>query len=278
MIITKISDGFGNQMFMFACGYASARRLGTRLMLDISYLETNSMRSYELDKLNIYYDKIFTTKHLKFYILKVLYRKVVHALMHIFFRFYHEKRTYVYDEKLSNIKDNTYLFGYWQTEKYFRNYRTDLMRMFTPNYEPSNECLNYIRLVQNCNSVAVHIRRGDYVNLGICLDRSYYENAFKKMEEQYNTVKYFIFSDDIDYAKQMFQKGDRDIVYVQYSSQNSTLEDFFIMKNCKHIIMANSTFSWWAAWLNDNPDKIVIFPATKLAASDFYPSQWIMIN
>ena len=76
----------------------------------------------------------------------------------------------------------------------------------------------------------------------------------------------------------MFQKGDRDIVYVQYSSQNSTLEDFFIMKNCKHIIMANSTFSWWAAWLNENPDKIVIFPATKLAASDFYPSQWIMIN
>ena len=189
MIITKISDGFGNQMFMFACGYAYARRLGSRLMLDISYLDTNSVRSYELDKLNICYDKIFTTKHLKFYILKVLYRKSVHALMHIFFRFYHEKQTYVYDEKVSNIKDNTYLAGYWQTEKYFRDYRTDLMRMFTPNYEPSNGCLNYIQLVQNCNSVAVHVRRGDYVNLGICLNHTYYENAFKKIEEQNSTFK-----------------------------------------------------------------------------------------
>lgn len=277
MIITKISDGFGNQLFMYACGYAVAKRLNTKLSIDISYLDNNTLRKYELNNLNIKYKSIFTTQKLNYYPLKVAYRKLYHAWLHMKgFRIFKEKQTYIYNPDIEQLKDKTYLYGYWQTEKYFKDYRSDILKMFIPNYPLSTECKEYIKKVQQCNSVAVHVRRGDYVNLGICLDQSYYHQAILKMEERIETPQYFIFSDDIEYAKQLFKGKNGYFTYVQYQSENATIEDLFIMKSCKHIVMANSSYSWWAAWLNDNPDKIVIHPNDH-QSDDFYPSNWSTI-
>ena len=279
MIIIKISDGFGNQLFMYACGYAAAKRLDTKLMLDISYLNTNTLRKYELNKLNIRYDRSFSTTYMKCYPLKVILRKLVHGWMRLRYPIYKEKKQYFYDNEFTKLKNNTYLFGYWQTEKYFKDYRKDLLHLITRKYEISEDCKNYIDKVQGCNSVAVHIRRGDYVELGICLDYSYYQKAFSFIEKINKDLVYFIFSDDKEYARQMFAAdAKRQFEYVQYNSSNPTLDDFFIMKACKHIIMANSSFSWWAAWLNDNPDKIVLHPKTKLINSDFYPEEWVAVQ
>lgn len=171
------------------------------------------------------------------------------------------------------------MFGYWQTEKYFQYYRNDLLQLLTPKYSLSDGCKSYIRQVQKCNSIAVHIRRGDYVKLGICLDSSYYQKAFEHLEQKIRDITYFIFSDDLNYTKQMFSTDkQKKFEYVKYESNNPTLDDFFIMKECKHIIMANSSFSWWAAWLNDSPDKLVVYPKTDLIHTDFYPKEWIMIQ
>lgn len=277
MIITKISDGFGNQLFMYACGYAIAKRLNAPLLLDISYLDNSTLRKYELNKLNIKYKSIFTTRKQKYYPLKVAYRKLYHAWLHMKgFRIFKEKQTYIYNPDIEQLKDKTCLYGYWQTEKYFKDYRSDILKMFIPNYPLSTECKEYIKKVQQCNSVAVHVRRGDYVNLGICLDQSYYHQAILKMEERIETPQYFIFSDDIEYAKQLFKGKNGYFTYVQYQSENATIEDLFIMKSCKHIVMANSSYSWWAAWLNDNPDKIVIHPNDH-QSDDFYPCEWSTI-
>ena len=278
MIITKISGGFGNQLFMYACGYAAAQRLNTRLILDTSFMDTDSLRSYELDKLNIKFDKRFSTEWLKLYPLKVLYRKIIRGMMITRYTTFKEKKTYHFDPKYLSIKNNTYLYGYWQTEKYFKNYREDLLQMFTPRYELSPDCREYISRVNNCNSVAVHVRRGDYVKIGICLDTSYYFHAFKHLEQRMNNIIYFVFSDDMEYARQMFKNAQQEIVYVQYMPVNPALDDFFIMKACKHIIMANSSFSWWAAWLNNNPNKQVLYPKTSWAGTDFYPEEWTMIQ
>ena len=278
MIITKISDGLGNQLFMYACGYAAAQRLHTKLMLDTSFIDTNNLRCYELDKLNIKYDKRFSTEWLKLYPLKVFYRKIVRGWMLSRYTMFKEKETYHFDPEYLNIKDNTYLYGYWQSEKYFRDYRKDLLQMFTPRYELSSGCREYINKTNNCNSVAVHVRRGDYVKIGICLDESYYFCAFEHLEQRMNEITYFVFSDDMEYARQLFKNAQRKIEYVQYTPANLTLDDFFIMKACKHIIMANSSFSWWAAWLNDNPDKQVLYPRTSWAGTDFYPEEWTMIQ
>lgn len=278
MIITKISGGFGNQLFMYACGYAAAQRLDTGLILDTSFMDTDNLRSYELDKLNIKYDKHFSTEWLKLYPLKVLYRKIIRGTMLSHYTMFKEKETYHFDPEYLNIKNNTYLYGYWQTEKYFKNCRKDLIQMFTPRYELSSGCKKYINKANCCNSVAVHVRRGDYVKIGICLDKSYYFHAFEYLEQRMKNITYFVFSDDMEYVHQMFKNAQREIVYVQYTSANPTLDDFFIMKACKHIIMANSSFSWWAAWLNNNPDKQVLYPKTSWADSDFYPKEWTMIQ
>lgn len=277
MIITKISDGFGNQLFMYACGYTIAKRLSTSLLLDISYLDNSTLRKYELNRLNIKYKFIFTTRKQKYYPLKVVYRKLYHVWLHIKgFHFFKEKQNYIYNPDFEQLKSQTYLYGYWQTEKYFKDYRSDILKMFTPNYPISTGCKEYIKMAEQCYSVAIHVRRGDYVNLGICLDQSYYHKALLKIKEMVKTPQFFIFSDNIEFAKQLFEGGNGDISFVQYSSENSTLEDLFIMKSCKHIIMANSSYSWWAAWLNDNPNKIVIHPNDH-QIDDFYPSEWLTV-
>lgn len=277
MIITKISDGFGNQLFMYACGYAASRRLSTKLALDLTYLSTNSLRKYELDKLNISYDKIFSVDNIQ-YPLNIAVRKILHLIIRCQYKIFREKTAYKYDKRITNIAQNSYLFGYWQTEKYFKEYREDILKMFTPRYNLSQEINSFIDKVRSCNSVAVHVRRGDYVKLGICLDSSYYKNAFTVLNEKFKDLTYFVFSDNVEYAKQMFKDMDGTFEYVENLSSNSTLDDFFVMKECKHIIMANSSYSWWAAWLNNNPQKVAIYPNDKQFMSDFYPKEWIMIN
>lgn len=277
MIITKISDGFGNQLFMYACGYATSRRLSTKLALDLTYLSTNNLRNYELDKLNIVYDKILSVDNIR-YPLNIAVRKILHFIIRCQYKFFKEKVTYKYDENILNIKQDSYLFGYWQTEKYFKEYREDILKMFTPRYELSKACRSLIEKVKSCNSVAVHVRRGDYVKLGICLDTSYYRNAFDILNKRFDGLTYFVFSDDVEYAKNIFKDIKGHFEYIENESSNSTLDDFFIMKKCKHIIMANSSYSWWAAWLNDNPNKVVIYPKDKQSMSDFYPKEWIVVE
>lgn len=277
MIVIKISDGFGNQLFMYACGYAVAKRLSVKLALDITYLSTNNLRDYELDKLNIVYEKLYTVDKIQ-YPLNIAIRKILHLILRLKLNFFKERIAYKFDKKILNTSHNSYLFGYWQTEKYFKEYREDILKMFTPRYELSQTCSSFIQKVKSCNSVAVHVRRGDYVKLGICLDLSYYKNAFSVLNEKFKNLTYFVFSDNVDFAKQMFKDIDGIFEYVENSLSNSTLDDFFIMKECKHIIMANSSYSWWAAWLNDNPDKIVIYPKDDKISTDFYPQEWIMIK
>lgn len=275
MIIAKISDGFGNQLFMYACGYAVAKRLSTKLALDITYLSTNNLRNYELYKLNIVYDKLFSVDNIQ-YPFNIVVRKILHFLFRCQYKIFKEKITHKYDKKILSLSRNSYLLGYWQTEKYFKEYRKDILKMFTPRYELSQACNSFIEKVKNCNSVAVHVRRGDYVKLGICLNLSYYQHAFSILNERFNNLTYFVFSDNVEYAKQMFKNMDGTFEYVENSSSNSTLDDFFVMKECKHIIMANSSYSWWAAWLNDNPNKVIIYPEDRLFLTDFYPKEWIM--
>lgn len=277
MIISKISDGFGNQLFMYACGYAVAKRLSTELALDITYLSTNNLRNYELNKLNIVYDKLFSVDKIH-YPLNIVLRKLLHLILRSKYNFFKEKITYKYNKNILHIDKDSYLFGYWQTEKYFKEYRSDILKMFTPNYELSKETNSLIEKVVSCNSVAVHVRRGDYVKLGICLDLLYYKNAFAVLNKKLKNLSYFVFSDNVEYAKQMFKDMDGNFEYVERTSSDSTLDDFFIMKECKHIIIANSSYSWWAAWLNDNPNKVVIYPKDKQYMTDFYPKEWIMVE
>ena len=272
MIIIKISDGFGNQLFMYACGYAAAKQLNTKLILDTSYLDTSKLRNYELDKLNICYYKQFSTAWIKPHFLKILYRKLVHLFMRLRYPILY------YQPEFSQVKNNCYLHGNYVTERFFKKYRSDLLQLFTPKYGLSEGCKRYIQQVKSCNSVAVHIRRGDYVKMGNCLDYTYYQKAFEYIGKYVKNTLFFVFSDDLEYAQQMFNRNEqKNIEYIKYVSDNTTIDDFFIMKSCKHIIMANSSFSWWAAWLNENCEKMILYPELKTEKHDIYPKEWIPI-
>ena len=150
--------------------------------------------------------------------------------------------------------------------------------MFTPKNGLSKTYNHYIEKIRNSNSVSVHIRRGDYEKLGICLDISYYKKALKLLNSKYDNLIYFVFSDNVEYAKHLFEEIDGIFVYIKKLSSDSTLDDFFLMKECKHNIIANSSYSWWAAWLNENPNKIVIHPNDKKLPNDFYPNEWITVD
>lgn len=278
MLITTIHGGFGNQLFMYACGYALSRKKGAKLMLDISYLRTQMLRNYELGGLKIKYDRLFDTGRLHSYPLKVMARKVAHAFFRLTHSYYKERRPYIFDKNLfgRGTKD-LFLYGYWQTEKYFADYREELLPMLEPSYTLSADCVALInRIKENERSVAVHVRRGDYVGLGICLGKEYYEKAIAYVSERVPDARFLVFSDDKQYADELFQSLGVDYEMVSYEVVNPTLDDFFVMKACRHDIIANSSFSWWAAWTNTHQQKIVVCPQQK-NPDDFYPESWIRI-
>lgn len=263
---------------MYACGYAVAQRVGTRLALDTTVLDTNPIRSFELNKLNIQYEKIFSAGSLRLKCAKVLYRKILHKNILRKYKEYAEKTPYQFQKDILNVTDDTYISGYWQSPKYFSEYREELLKLFTPRYTQSEKALDYIEWVKACNSVAIHIRLGDYKKIGNCLDLSYYKRAIETIQANNPNLIFFVFSDDIPEAKKIFQNMNGEFEFVSYASENLTLDDFFIMKSCKHQIIANSSYSWWAAWLNENTDKIVICPEKGEWKGDFYPDDWIKIS
>lgn len=286
MIVTKISDGFGNQLFMYACGYALAKKHKTNLILDINTMASNSMRRYELDSLNIKYEKLLRLGTLSnCTILKIAGKIQSFAFSHAM-HFYRGKINVGYDEEIKFVENNTYIVGYWQSEKYFAEYREDLLKLLTPKKERSKMVNQLYNEMYNCNSVALHVRRGDYVGIGCQLNMEYYDQAISMMKSKYPKEKLilYVFSDDIEFCKKYFSEklevSDRGIQlrYPQYESDNYTLEDLFLMSHCKHMIMANSSYSWWAAWLNQNKEKTVICPELGMWKGDFYPDNWIKIR
>ncbi len=133
------------------------------------------------------------------------------------------------------------------------------------------------------NSVAIHVRRGDYKNSRFTLldIETYYLKAIEKIKEQVKNPKFYIFSNDIDFVKTHFSKMDIDSEIVDINSGQQSFMDMVLMSNCKHNIIANSSFSWWSAWLNENPDKIVIAPkkwySQNIPMNDMIPNGWVLV-
>lgn len=278
IIISVLTGGFGNQLFEYACAYAQARRTNARLIIDATFLSTDSLRDYELGTFNLhYYSKLTIPKRLP-YLLKIGIRKIVHTPLRLYSKCYKEKEGYVFDKNVLTLRGKWRLHGYWQSEKYFKDYRKEILEMLTPTYRPTTSFMQLLNQIKSTESISVHVRRGDYVALGICLGDEYYRNALRLMCEKVKDAVFYVFSDNMEYAKELFEntlEGAK-VIFVVYEAKNSTIEDFLLMKACKHNITANSSYSWWGAWANDNEDKLVICPRRD-NKDDFYPEMWIQI-
>lgn len=200
------------------------------------------------------------------------------------FLFEHEPRLFVckdpkyaYFEKAYNSM-KPYLLGYWMNPQYFAGIEDKIRQAFT--FQGIDEMNAEIaREMQNCNSVALHVRRGDYLKMKnhfcIC-ELDYYERALEFIKARIDSPIVYVFSDDIEWCYENINKLGVKYKIVDINRGIDSYKDMFLMTQCRHIIMANSTFSWWGAWLNRNPNKIVITPSSWFADNsvNFCPQSW----
>lgn len=282
MIVTSLNSGLGNQLFQYAFGRALALHHGVDLKLNLYWYKSevnSSFRAYELDKFKIEAPEA-DWKELDDYILR-------DTRWHRLFKPYYKRlRVYEkghrYDENMFRSNPHTYFDGYWQSWKYFDKYKTVLLKEFQLKEPAKSTSLEWLDKMKSSESVAIHIRRGDYVaNASFnVLPMDYYHRAIEQMKVALNdTQQWFVFSDDIEWAEAnltflkspMFVKG------------LSTLEDFRLMNACKHNIIANSSYSWWAAWLKDLSVSKVFAPKQPFTnsdlyqAEDYYPKEFMLV-
>ena len=266
MVIVKILGGLGNQMFQYA--YAKSLEIrGFDVKLDLSGFKNYKLHGgYQLDKYNIDIEQ-------------AKYSRILFSRINPFKTI--KEKTLMFDSDLLLLTGNEYVKGYFQTDKYFFKIRDLLLKQFTLNREISSSTKKYKNKIKNENSCSVHIRRGDYVsnsktnNIHGTCSLSYYQKAIEIIKQKYENINFYIFSDDINWTKENLKI--KNSVYIDHKGMPH--EDIYLMSICMHNITANSSFSWWGAWLNKNNDKTVIAPKQwfKTKKNEIIPGKWIKI-
>jgi hypothetical protein len=288
MIITSIYGGLGNQMFQYAIGKSIATINNIDFKIDTYKINNSNFiaRDFSLSKFNISAEhaelsevkNFHCSKYLDF-IFGKLYQKNIRLSNKIF-----EKKQFHFDRNMLAISSG-YLDGYWQSFKYFEGIREILLKEFTLVDELNFKNKLIFDKIIELNSVSIHIRRGDYVKdeknnaiynvFGI----EYYHKAINFISKKINKPYFFVFSDDLEWASQNLSLNNATFVDVN-STKNPEI-DLILMANCKHNIIANSTFSWWGAWLNENSQSITIAPKKWINTiddlDDLYSDTWIRL-
>lgn len=265
MIITYLKGGLGNQMFQYACGYSLAKEYNSINKLDITYYSSipsdHTKRSFELSQFNIS-SQIAKESEIK--TLKGYENSITQFIDNITSKI-HTIFTGIYPIEKYLGKKDLYLNGYFQGEKFFIKYREDILKEFT--LKPELKTKEYEKvsdiIKKDKNSISMHIRRGDYVtdaktnkHHGV-LTIEYYKEALNILNIK--SPKICVFSDDIDWVAKNFRFLPKDTYFVS-KHKFSSAQEIILMSLCKYNIIANSSFSWWGAWLNENKDKKVIAP------------------
>lgn len=278
MVVMKVYGGLGGQLYQYALAYKICKQFNEEMVLDLSVYATGKWPYFNLDKLNIEPYKVvcFSEKN------KILRKisKIKRRIKYKGLRFFIEESPFTFYtyEKVAN--KNTYYDGYFSNYKYFNDIRDKITQMFTPNFQLSKEAQKYIDDMNNTNSVAIHFRRGDYVSIGCAIGIDYYLKAIDDIEKNGKQNVYFLFSNDIDYAMQEMKKYKKPLNIVPIylpEGDNKDVEEFYVMTKCKNHIIANSTYSLWAAYLA-NHDNNVYAPKVKQWNEIIYPEGWKMFE
>ncbi|MFA6365071.1 MAG: alpha-1,2-fucosyltransferase [Candidatus Paceibacterota bacterium] len=291
MIITKLSGGLGNQMFQYAAGRRLALKKNTELYFDVSDLKLDPMRTFSLGSFSVRAKEATAENFEKLNIPQsAFFKKLITALERFSLlknpKKIREMSSLLVDQRLIDWEDNdAYLDGYWQSEKYFID-SADAIRKEFSLVSVSESAARAFATAAKTNSIAVHFRRGDYVSdvrvatfHGSC-GPDYYSKATTLATEGLKEPILFIFTDDVAWIRNNF-KTEVQCIYVSDLGLTDA-EELILMSKCKNNIIANSSFSWWGAWLNQNPKKVVIgpkrwFAKENIVEADRFPPGWILL-
>lgn len=288
MIIVRIGEGLGNQLFQYAFARAwKEKGFNVRLDVDKTYddcfgkFKNNDPRKNSIDKLNTTLTTIKVEQYGKYAYIKrknmwdkIVFSLASHKLWK--YKFYEEK----VQERIKNpvfLRGNYYVRAWFQDERYFKNIRNILLQEFTPKkkIKISKELQQSLKYNE---SVALHVRRGDYVKIRNALRLSYFKQAVVKIKDYYKEPLFLVFSDDIEWVKRNLSI-EGNCIYINEDGKLQDYEELLLMSKCSSNIISNSTFSWWGAWLNCNQRKIVIAPHGPWLSKqkNIIPKEWIVL-
>ena len=294
MIIVKLIGGLGNQLFQYAAGRRLAELHGVPLKLDLRGFETYRLHKYSLHAFRIR-EELATPEEIRRLDWRGqrtpggLWLRAVQALRPYCRRtLFLEEHLGPYDPNILKTPRDVYLGGYWQSEKYFRDIADIIRREFTVREDLAAESARVAAEIRGAESVAVHVRRGDYVwnpettKYHGLSGPEYYRRGVEEIARRVGgKLHLFFFSDDPDWvaANLLF---DWPSTYVRHNDASRNYDDLRLMSLCRHDVIANSSFSWWAAWLNANPGKIVCAPKQwinnpEIDTRDILPDTWISL-
>ena len=280
MKVVKILGGLGNQMFQYAFYLALANKYNN-VKIDIS-----DFRNYELHN-GLELENVFDIKLQKAsrFITELLdpsyrawgYRKL-RRILNLKNTLAVEQNFFSFDKHILNDPKSRIYWGYWQNTKYFEHLANKIRKCFMFKKPLTGKNEQIAEIISCCESVSIHIRRGDYIGhdlLGGICDLDYYKQAISVIENSVSTPNFFIFSNDIEWCEENLNI--KDAHYISWNKNNDSYIDMQLMSLCKHNIIANSSFSWWGAWLNSNENKIIISPKkwTNNSVNTLALEEWI---
>jgi hypothetical protein len=292
IIVSNLIGGLGNQMFQFACGRALSLRLNKDFKITTSQFDSYLLHNgYELNNIfNISIQKISDSdlKDILGWRSFPMFRKILgrHQMHWATNKHWVNEPSLSYWKGIYDVSTPAYLHGYWQSEKYFEDFEETIRNDFTFNTQFNDLDIATLNKINMQPSASVHIRRGDYslaknIKIYSTLEMDYYRTAIRQIRLKIPNVKFFFFSDDPYWVEKKFNEEFGPIELVNHNFGINSANDMRLMSNCNHHIIANSSFSWWGAWLNPNPAKIVIAPKKWFLKEadniDLIPKSWMRI-
>jgi hypothetical protein len=293
MIVVRLIGGLGNQMFQYAAGKALALHHNTHLLIDKIALEQDAKgaftkRNYALGCFNI--DASFATNEQIAFFEEESAGKLKRAFNRMFpaakKKVVYYESGHRFHENFFTLPQDTYLIGFWQTEKYFGKFQEQIRNDFTLRHPVPEEVEDLLSEIRDTNSTSLHVRRGDYVSLQSAADfhgtpeLDYYTKAVEHIIGEKGKTSVYVFSDDLIWCRKHLS-FDLPVTFVQQS--HGAEWDMYLMSQCRNNIIANSSFSWWGAWLNPHPEKIVTVPEywfknTRSDSMDIVARGWKIIK
>ena len=285
MIVVKLIGGLGNQLFQYAAGLQLANNHNVPLKLDANAFKEYKLRKIDLQNFQLDYD-LATDKEINSLKNESIWNGLKNRLLPYSYKSHYKEPYFHFNPSYYLLGSNVYLQGYFQSEKYFTAIKEQIHSKFKLKDDITVHLQSLANELNNKNSVSIHIRAGDYslnktADYHGILSKEYYTKAIQIIKDKIPNAEFYLFSDEIEKAKMVLT--DQPIQIISRDVATNHLEDFYLMSQCKHNIIANSSFSWWATWLNPNPDKIVIAPKKWFNkgpqdTQDLFPSSWIQLD